>query len=156
MCKSCVTHLLTLHSSPDHNPQPHVHARYSKQPEDNLTDFSHPTTPSGSSFECRQYRRIPRLTLRFHRERQAKGQRSPGQEPSVLFVGGWVNPPLVPLNPQVCIDPRQIVKISQKYIADPPPLWFSHIDYCKSLITSSETGRARNTTSYNIQDANQI
>ena len=34
--------------------------------------------------------------------------------------GGWFNTFLVPLNPQVCIDPRKIVKISQKCIADPP------------------------------------
>ena len=40
--------------------------------------------------------------------------------------GGWGfnPPPPVPLNPQVCIDPRKIVNISQKYIADPPPSGF--------------------------------
>ena len=44
---------------------------------------------------------------------------------SAQFVGEGFNPPLVPLNPQVCIDPpEKIVKIRQKYIAD--LLWFSH------------------------------
>ena len=45
---------------------------------------------------------------------------------SARFVGGGgrVNPPLVHLNPQVFIDPQKIVKISQKYFAD--PLWISH------------------------------
>ena len=33
--------------------------------------------------------------------------------------GGGVIFPLVPLNPQVCIDPKNIVKISQTYIAVP-------------------------------------
>ena len=40
--------------------------------------------------------------------------------------GGGGSATLVPLDPQVCIDPENIVKISQKYIADPPPLWLSH------------------------------
>ena len=35
-------------------------------------------------------------------------------------------PPLVPLTPKFVLTPEKIVKISQKYIADPPPLWFSH------------------------------
>ena len=48
---------------------------------------------------------------------------------SARFVGGWgFNPPLVPLNPQVCINPEKIVKISQKYIAD-PPLVYPQIKY---------------------------
>ena len=43
-------------------------------------------------------------------------------------VGGF-NPLLVPLTPQVCIDPpKKIVKISEKYIAD-PPLVFPQIEY---------------------------
>ena len=42
-------------------------------------------------------------------------------------VGGF-NPPLVPLNPQVFIDPQ---KNSQKYIAD-PPLVLPQIEYCPS------------------------
>ena len=41
---------------------------------------------------------------------------------SARFVGGWgFNPPLVPLNPPSLYWPSEkIVKISQKYIADPP------------------------------------
>ena len=35
-------------------------------------------------------------------------------------VGGLTPLPLVPLNPQVCIDSEKIVNISNKYIADPP------------------------------------
>ena len=38
-------------------------------------------------------------------------------------VGGL--PYLVPLNPQVNIDPHWFIKQSQKYFAD--PLWFYHI-----------------------------
>ena len=46
----------------------------------------------------------------------------------LIFRGWGLNPlHLVPPNPQVCIvPPKKIVKISQKYIADPPPPWFSH------------------------------
>ena len=53
--------------------------------------------------------------------------------------GGWgFNPPLVSLNPQVCFDPspEKIVKISQKYIADPPPV-FPQIEYW--LYVTSQT-----------------
>ena len=39
--------------------------------------------------------------------------------------GGGGLTPLVPLNPQVCIDPLKIVKISYKYMYD-PPFWFSN------------------------------
>ena len=39
---------------------------------------------------------------------------------SAQFVGGFNPSPLVPLNPKFVLTPEQIVKISQKYIADPP------------------------------------
>ena len=38
--------------------------------------------------------------------------------------GGGLTFSLVPFNPQVFIDPTDLVKNSQKYIAD--PLWFYH------------------------------
>jgi len=44
---------------------------------------------------------------------------------SARFVGGWGLTPLWCLStPKFVLTPRKIVKISQKYIAD--PLWFSH------------------------------
>ena len=44
---------------------------------------------------------------------------------------GGLTPSLVPLNlPKFVLTLEKIVKISQKYIADPSPLFFSQIEYC--------------------------